>query len=298
MHDSEFANHLPIRKTGAWGEAVRQRKPIVINHLNQPHTLKKGYPEGHAPLKKFMAVPIISEGKIVAVVGMANKKIDYDQRDITQLTLLMEMTWNVVKQRRAEQQYLQLFNQILHGVAVHEMIYDKTHTPIDYRFLRVNPGFEKITGLKAVELAGRTVLEVLPNTEPFWIDMYGKVVESGEAIRFINYSQELGKHYEVTAFKTSSSQFATIVADVTDRFLAENELRQSEEKYRLLVENQKDLIVKVDAEGRFLYVSPSYCQLFGKTEAQLLGETFTPQIQKDDLAPTLESMEALKHRRT
>jgi PAS domain S-box-containing protein len=283
-----------LEKTGAWGEAVRQRQPIVINQFDQAHPIKKGYPEGHAPLKKFMTVPIISEGEIIAVVGVANKKADYGARDVAELTLLMEMVWRIVEQRRAEQHYLQLFNQMLHGVAVHEMVYDEAHTPIDYRFLRINPGFEKITGLKASEVVGRTVLEVLPNTETFWIEIYGKVLESGEAVHFINYSRELGKHYEVSAFKTRPDQFATIVTDATDRLITENKLRESEEKYRLLVERQKDLIVKVDAQGRFLYVSPSYCQLFGKSEAQLLGETFTPQIHEDDLALTLEAMEALK----
>jgi PAS domain S-box-containing protein len=70
-------------------------------------------------------------------------------------------------------------------------------------------------------------------------------------------------------------------------------LRVSEEKYRLLVEHQTDLVVKVDVAGRFLFVSPSYCRTFGKTEAELLGRTFLPLVHEDDREATARAMEAL-----
>jgi len=65
------------------------------------------------------------------------------------------------------------------------------------------------------------------------------------------------------------------------------------EKYRLLIEHQTDLVVKVDMAGRFLYVSPAYCHAFGKTEEDLLNSTFMPLIHPDDLAATEEAMKAL-----
>lgn len=71
-------------------------------------------------------------------------------------------------------------------------------------------------------------------------------------------------------------------------------LKDSEEKYRLIVENQNTLVVKVDNEGRFLYVSPSYCDMFGKEEGDLLRQKFIPLIHEDDREPTLREMENLK----
>jgi len=81
--------------------------------------------------------------------------------------------------------------------------------------------------------------------------------------------------------------------NITEGKLKEEDLRESESKYRLLIENQTDLVVKVDLEGRFLFVSPSYCQMFGKTEEELLGHTFMPLVHEEDRAPTAEAMKAL-----
>lgn len=70
----------------------------------------------------------------------------------------------------------------------------------------------------------------------------------------------------------------------------ETELKESEAKYRLLVECQTDLVVKVDTEGRLLFVSPIYCEMFGKTEEELLGEKFMPWVHEDDHEATEESL--------
>lgn len=81
--------------TGCWGEAVRQRKPILINDFQAENYMKKGTPEGHVALKKFLTIPVVFENRIVAVVGVANKETDYNNSDIRQLTLLMDSVWKI-----------------------------------------------------------------------------------------------------------------------------------------------------------------------------------------------------------
>ena len=82
-------------------------------------------------------------------------------------------------------------------------------------------------------------------------------------------------------------------ADIGDRKHVQDSLSQSEEKYRLLVENQSDLVVEIDTQGQFQFVSPSYCRLFGKSEEELLNNTFMPLVHEDDQEPTAKAMEAL-----
>ncbi len=89
------------------------------------------------------------------------------------------------------------------------------------------------------------------------------------------------------------SSIVGIAEDVTERKQYEAELSEREAKYRLLVENAEDLVVKVDTQGRFLFISPSYCRTFGKSEHQLLGKTFLPLVHEDDQTATTETMKGL-----
>lgn len=99
--------------------------------------------------------------------------------------------------------------------------------------------------------------------------------------------------FEVYVFQMSAGRIAVMFTDISERKLMELALRKSEENYRLLVENQNDLVVKVDPDGRFQFVSPSYCELFGKTEDELLGSRFMPLVHEADRDMTLQMMEDL-----
>ena len=112
------------------------------------------------------------------------------------------------------------------------------------------------------------------------------------------YHSELNRWFELTATALAGAAGAQpgsllVVADISSRKQAEQALRESEEKYRMLVEGTTDLVVKVDLEGRFLFVSPSYCEMFGKSEQELLGQSFMPLVHEQDRAATARAMEDL-----
>ena len=79
-----------VAAIGLWAEAIRQRRPMVLNDFDAPHPLKRGFPEGHVRLRNFLSVPIVSGDRVISLVGMANKAVDYDDRDVVQVSLLME----------------------------------------------------------------------------------------------------------------------------------------------------------------------------------------------------------------
>jgi PAS domain S-box-containing protein len=92
-----------VASTGLWGEAIRQRRPVITNDYAAPDPQKKGYPEGHVPIVRHMNIPIFDGTHIVMVAGVGNKRSDYDDRDLRELSLLMRGLWQVIKQRRAEE---------------------------------------------------------------------------------------------------------------------------------------------------------------------------------------------------
>lgn len=110
---TEPQTRYELDKTGIWGEAVRQRRPILLNDFNASHPLKKGVPEGHAELSSFLTIPVFINERIVAVVGVANKTEAYDDSDVVQLTMLMNAVWKVVEQRQAQEQSQKLQTQLL-----------------------------------------------------------------------------------------------------------------------------------------------------------------------------------------
>jgi len=130
--------------------------------------------------------------------------------------------------RAAREQYSMLFDQLLDGFALHEMVLNSAGEPIDYRFIALNPAFEEMTGLKASAVIGRCVREILPGVEPKWIKLYGEVVRTGEPRSFEDFSRELNKHFEIVAFRPKPGQFACLVRDATARKQLEVQLRHSQ----------------------------------------------------------------------
>ncbi len=126
--------------------------------------------------------------------------------------------------------YRTLFDEMLDGFAHHQIICDENGNPVDYRFLGGNPAFEAMTGLRAEDIVGKTVLEVLPTTEHRWIETYGRVALTGEPARFEDYSEALDKHFEVTAFRPAPGEFACIFQDVTESKRASQALHRSEQE--------------------------------------------------------------------
>jgi PAS domain S-box-containing protein len=135
--------------------------------------------------------------------------------------------------RESEQRYRRLFDSMLSGMAFHEIICDDSGHPIDYRFLQVNPAFETHTGLTAETVIGKTVLEVMPDTERHWIETYGAVALTGKPASFESYSTELSRHFEVSAFSPEPRRFVTVFRDITENH------RAMEDKKRLQAQLQQ-----------------------------------------------------------
>ncbi|MBF0210577.1 MAG: PAS domain S-box protein [Desulfamplus sp.] len=186
------------------------------------------------PSDEFASVRALNEKRLVENVVMGIVKEDNEVTWISVSSTPVHLEGygvaiafsDITERKRTEEKYLTLFREMLDGFALHEIICDENGKPIDYKFLTVNPSFECMTGLKAADIVDKRVLEVLPDIEKYWIEIYGKVAITGEPAFFDNYSDELKKHFEVKAFRPAYGQFACIVSDITER--KEMEIKQRE----------------------------------------------------------------------
>jgi len=126
--------------------------------------------------------------------------------------------------RDSEANYRHLFENMTSGFALHEIICDQQGKPVDYRYIQANPAFEKLTGVPVSNVVGKRLRELMPNTEDYWIETFGKVALTGEPIAYENFSREIGKYFDTWVFSPKRNQFAVIFSDITARKRAEDQL--------------------------------------------------------------------------
>jgi PAS domain S-box-containing protein len=144
-------------------------------------------------------------------------------RDGTALVLLAFRDITGLKQaeqarRESEIRFRTLFESMDEGYCVAEMIFDEDNKPIDYRFLEVNPVFERQTGIK--DARGRLMREIAPDHEQHWFDIYGRIALSGETLRFENPAAALNRYYDVCAFRVGAPELrrvGIVFNDITQR---------------------------------------------------------------------------------
>ena len=184
-----------LDKTGIWGEAVRQKTAIIINDFQAFNPLRKGYPSGHVELFKFMTTPIFQDDKIVAVVGVANKKSDYDDSDVRQVSLLMDSVWRMIDRRQAAERE-RLLSTAVEQAAESVIITDASGI-IQY----TNPTAETISGYSSDELIGRTA-NILKSgkQDDFFYKALWETINAGRmwSGRFINKKKD-GTEYQEDA---------------------------------------------------------------------------------------------------
>jgi PAS domain S-box-containing protein len=130
--------------------------------------------------------------------------------------------------QQAKNKYRTLFNSMEEGFCLIEMIYDETGNAKDYRFLEVNPIFERQTGLHNV--VGKLGSELSPRTETHWIKEYGNVALTGKPLRMENYDEATGRWYLASASRVGgegSREVAILFDDITERKWTEEQLHQA-----------------------------------------------------------------------
>jgi two-component system, cell cycle sensor histidine kinase and response regulator CckA len=259
-----------LEATGIWGEAVRQRRPVILNDFAAPHPLKRGLPPGHAPLRTYMTIPVFSGESIVAVLGVANKEAGYDDADVRQLKLLMEPVWRIVERAQAEEKARESQARI-------ESVLEETGTGLDivdssHRLLYVNAGTEKRLG----PVAGRLCHEYFHGrATPCPSCTMARAVREGGRVVTEGLREADGRWVQVTTIPYRAAGGGWLVSeiqvDITERRRNEEALRSARELMSNLLERAPVSISVVSAEGRLQLVNRQWEKETGRTRGEAVG---------------------------
>jgi len=311
--------HYAISHAGVWVECVTARKPILHNDY-QTLTNKKGLPEGHAPIFRELTVPIIRQEKIIAIIGLGNKKTFYSENDIEAVSILASMTIDLIERKKLEEE-LKKSNKELEARVNERTIslnnvnnelkesYLKlqslaelnqkiiTSSPLAKIVYRISDGLCVLTNdscLKLFELSQEDILS--KNMKEF------KIWQTSGFINIIKNAIFYKKDHKLqilfTLISNKSKWFDTSLSffkwdnedhilvcfeDITDRKNIEGILIENEEKFRIAFENAPYGMSMINPEGKYLAVNPALCKMFGYTEEELMNGTINKITHPDDI---------------
>ena len=176
-------------------------------------------------ISAFASVPLLEQGRLTAILTLHSAEPrPWSNEELALIEETAERTWAAVQRARAEQasrasaaKYRSLFDAIDEGFAILQVLFDAAGAARDFLFVETNRAFERQSGVAAT---GKRALELLPNVEQWWIDVFGKVAITKQSVRFEQYVQVTGKWFSVYASSLGDGenhQLAVVFSDITQR---------------------------------------------------------------------------------
>ncbi|MBF0125824.1 MAG: PAS domain S-box protein [Magnetococcales bacterium] len=88
---------FPCDDVALFGHSVKRKERLVVNDYEQSALPKHGLPDGHPVVRRFLSVPLLQMGEVVALMGVANKRDDYDDLDAEQLERYLGGAWRIIQ---------------------------------------------------------------------------------------------------------------------------------------------------------------------------------------------------------
>lgn len=214
-----FDSHYPLRQAGNWVDCVREQRAVIYNDFaHSPN--QHGLPAGHAPLKRFMSIPVIQDGKVRIIFGVGNKVDDYNEDDVKQLQLVANELHKVMVHRAAQRQLSRL------SLAVEQNSASIMITDINGVIEYVNPRFAETSGFSSAEALGSTP-RILKSgfTAPSHYEEMWQAILAGNRWRgeFLNRRKNGELYWELTDITVlrdaqgAITSFVSIKEDITQR---------------------------------------------------------------------------------
>lgn len=185
--------------------------------------------------------------------------------------------------RQSEEQFRRVFDEAPIGMSL---------AGLDNRYIRVNRAFYEMLGYTESELMAIT-FEAITYSEDLALEnpcmeqlITGKIDSFDLEKRYRKKNQDIvWVHLTLIALRDQTGAILytlAMIQDITERKQAEEALRQSEARYRAIIEDQTELICRFKPDGTLTFVNDTYCRYFSKQRSELMGHKFMPVIPEED----------------
>ncbi|OGU09393.1 MAG: hypothetical protein A2075_00375 [Geobacteraceae bacterium GWC2_58_44] len=231
-HDK--GGHYGVEQAGVWIDCILKGEPVIHNdYASLPH--RRGLPEGHAPVIRELVVPVKRNGRIVAILGVGNKAVDYNETDVQTVSLFADLTWDIAERKQAELMLLQASRQ-------YEVL---TNTAMDgywlvdakARILFANETSCRMHGYSLEEIAAKTLhdLEAVEND--------AETLAHVALIRERGYDRFETRHYTKgggvidvemsVSYLPENGSFLAFTRDITEQKQMQGDLLRSKNELKL-----------------------------------------------------------------
>jgi two-component system, cell cycle sensor histidine kinase and response regulator CckA len=265
--------HYPLERAGVWADCVRLKKPVIHNdYLALKHT--QGLPAGHAAIIRELVVPVMRNDMVVAILGVGNKPSEYSQQDLKAVSLLADVTWEIIQRKKVEEalvesekRYRRLFESAKDGILILDA---RTGMVVD-----VNPFLTRLLGYSYDELCGKHIWD---------IGTFKNISASRDSFRKLQNTSYV--RYDDLPLETADGRIVEVefisneycvdnrkviqcnIRDMTER------KRADDERNRLLaaIEQTGEMIIITDPAGAIQYVNPTFERVTGYTRQEAIGQ--------------------------
>src|SRR5665647_1551750 len=223
-------------------------------------------------MERYVALSPLNDRWYEVFMQGESDGVDVYMRDVTDLKRSEEIL------RVSEEKYRGLFENVQESVAIYRMVYDENGKAVDRIFVDANPkALSQMGDLRREDVIGKAYSEVVSRKFPkdkISIDKHlqslAAVVQSGIPVTYDTHFG--GKYYLTTQYSLHKDLVASSSIDITERKKAEEALRESEERYRVLVENANSIILKMDTEGKISFFNEYAQKFFGYSLDEIIGQ--------------------------
>lgn len=296
------------RGQGPTGTAIRTGQPYVCRDMmNDPQFIpwrdeaaKRGYASS-------VVLPLISEDKTFGSISIySNLRDAFSPSEVDLLKDLSDdLAFGIMNIRRAEQEriaarmiqesekkYRQLFESMVEGFLLGQILTDSRGTPENFKIVSVNPAFERQTGLRSSDILGHNIKDILPGIEPFWIEAFGKAALTCENQEVNGFSADLNRYFRGFAFCPEHGYFGIIFQDVTEQILAQQELHRTKNYLENLINYANAPIIVWNSQLEIQLFNRAFERLTGYSSSETEGRKLEMLFPEETRIESYEKIKA------